>query len=219
MPTKMKYTNNNTPFYIVIALILIGWFVTWFNLQINNNDLSESYFNSKHELKSTIDKYNRQTTQLRYAEMAKEDLKDIAIDLKGKYELEKMRPVKMRSLSLENIVTKDSIKTKTDSAYTIDGSIVYHIKDSSKWHVFDIVAGKDSSLINYSIENEFVSWHQIDSKWYQSQKINVYSINLNPHTRSTEKIAYTVKEKRKYRLVWYVAIFTGGMLANNLILK
>lgn len=203
--------NNRINIFLPI-LIALAWFMTYLYGKSINNALNEELRYKNNEIKTWIDKHNRQTTEISTLELYSEDLKLMAIHFKNKYDIEKLKPGKVTSIAGETIHTTDTIKIETDSAYIVNGNPVYIINDSTQWHNFNIIASKDSTIINYTISNSFVSWHQNDSKWYQRDRIKFYSINLNPNTRTTDKIEYQAKSNRKYSLIYLIVGLTAGLL-------
>lgn len=204
---------NTWPILVTFLLMTLAGFLTWFYFKIKLDELDTSLRNKEFQLNSYIDKYDRETIKVASIELDNKDLKLLVLQYRQMYELEKMKPGKVLSIGSEKIVTRDTLYLPTDSIYIVNGKPVYHIKDSTQWHTFDIWAGSDSSRINYSINNSFVSWHQNDAKWYQRDQINFYSINLNPNTRTQDKIQYQAKGSRKYVLAWFAVGLIGGYLA------
>jgi hypothetical protein len=209
-------SKDSKPYYLFILLLSVGWFFTWLNYQVKLSTMESMYLHAENNNATFLDKYERETFNTKLLEETNSSLKHLAMDYKQRYEIEKIKPGKVVRIGSNVIKTTDTLYLPIDSIKYITSKLpTYYLHDSTPWHTFNLVIGSDTGSINYTITNKFVTWDQKISSWYQADQYQVNVINLNPKTRSIEKIEYQVKAKRKYR----GAIFVAGILSGYFLLK
>lgn len=77
----------------------------------------------------------------------------------------------------------------------------YISKWENKWEKFYLVCNKDTSIINYTVFNEFDLKQELKRpKWYKAKQAIVSVFNLNPHTKTTELQSFSVKPNKANKL-------------------
>jgi hypothetical protein len=74
---------------------------------------------------------------------------------------------------------------------------IYRFEQQDAWAKFSVRAGKDSTRIDYSISNAYTFTLTRSGTWLR-RSTRAQVTNLNPHTQTTELVAFTVKEPTRW---------------------
>jgi hypothetical protein len=177
------------------------------------NALKSEFSNANNSLTIVKDKLNREVATSKILQLEKNDMKKLAEIYKSKFDLEKMKPGKIKYIQSSSVQTIHDTTIVSTVSY-LDSLPTYSIQDSSQWHYIKVLAKADSSKIFWLVNNQFITTHSNIAPFWKSPEYHIQTINLNPHTQTKEQLTYQIKPKKANRLIWF-----GCGLLISLIIK
>lgn len=203
--------NKDAKYFLLLIVTVTVAFYYFFNnrelkkLRTQNALLSQS-------LHTYTDANGRQVATIKEIELNRASLKDSVEHLKHDLNLQMLKPGKVKYITVVKTETQTEYSTNTIVKYK-DSLPTYGSYDSTEWHTITTLANIDSTIVNYTIRNKFITTSQNMAPWYRKPNYDIITINLNPNTKTKEMVNYNLKPKAPKRLGWLVAgLIIGGIV-------
>jgi len=203
--------NKDAKFFLlIITTITIAFYYFFFSKQIEKLKAQNTLLSQS--LHTYTDANGRQVATIKEIQLNRATLKDSVEQLKKDLNLQMLKPGKVKYITVVNTETKTQYATNTIVKYK-DSLPVYSSYDSTEWHTITTMATIDSTIVNYTIRNKFITTSQNMAPWYKKPDYQIITINLNPNTKTKEMVNYSLKPKAPKRLGWLVAgLIIGGII-------